>query len=102
MCIETVEEYLARGGNKIVVPSAVIANSQKIGISPSNTTTIIDLDEGAQFYSDFKIKTELPKKIKSNKAMDKKDKDFSNLPSFLRDLIKQEIGDITDTLNSEN
>ncbi len=76
---ETIEEFLARGGKKVVVPAVVPNFKQKIGSTSASPITIMDLDEGAHYFSEFKPE----KKTKS-----KKKTDFSALPEHLRKLAE--------------
>lgn len=70
---ETVEQYLARGGTIEKLPTVKPSFAQRVGIN-NNQTSIMDLDEGAQFFSEFK-----PKKSKRVKKID-----VSALPDSLK------------------
>ncbi len=75
---ETVEEFLARGGSKVVVPSVIPSFKQRIGSTAKQSQSIMDLDEGAHYFSEFKVDK---KKVKKSKKAD-----FSALPEHLRKL----------------
>ena len=77
---ETVEEFLARGGKKVVVPAIVPSFKQRINHTGRQVVVIMDLDEGAHFFSEIKP----DKKTKSKKS---NKKDFSALPEHLRKLV---------------
>ena len=76
---ETVEEYLKRGGKVERLDSVQPNFSQRIS-SSANVQSIISLDEGAHFFSEFK-----PKKTKSKKKLN-----VSSLPDFLRKMVKED------------
>lgn len=77
---ETVEEFLARGGKKVVVPAVVPSFKQRIGHTGKQVVAIMDLDEGAHYFSEIKP----DKKTKPKKSSKT---DFSALPDFLRKLV---------------
>jgi hypothetical protein len=76
---ETIEEFLARGGQKVVLPTVAPSFKQKV-MSVSSTNSIMSLDEGAHYFSEFKVDK---KTLKKKKKMS----DFSALPAHLRLLV---------------
>jgi hypothetical protein len=74
---ETVEQYLARGGKIQRIPAVEQDFSQKISLNPNSVTRIMDLDEGAHFFSEIRIKKK------------KKKLDTSALPESLRKLARK-------------
>lgn len=79
MKTETIEQYLARGGKvEKLDPVATPLVRQTTQVKSSGG--ILDLDEGAHFFSEFKPKA-IKRKVKNQEK-------FSALPDYLRDLIK--------------
>ena len=76
---ETIEQYLARGGKVERLDPVVPDFKQKISQS-AKQVSIMDLDEGAHFFSEFK-----PRKKKAKKTLD-----VSALPHFLKMMVKEE------------
>lgn len=75
---ETIEQYLARGGKIERIETVKPDFKQKVALS-TKQVSIMDLDEGAHFFSEFK-----PKKTKSKKKLD-----VSALPDFLKMMVKE-------------
>jgi hypothetical protein len=74
---ETVEQFLARGGQIQRLASIKPDLKQRIQLNPKSSQGLMDLDEGAHFFSEFKV----PKNKKPNK---KTTLDVSALPEHLR------------------
>jgi len=75
---ETIEEYIARGGVIQKIPAVVPNLSQKILVQ-SNSREIMGLEDGAHYFSEFKPKKRLNKKL-----------DLSALPDSIRKLANLE------------
>ena len=79
--VETVEEYLARGGKITVVPPQPYETDNIVRSTAKHSAPLMDLDEGAHFFSEFK----------ERKTKQKKDPlkgiDLSKLPPEIRKLI---------------
>ena len=65
MKTETVAEYLARGGQVEVLKAIKPEFKQSVTMSPKSTMTIMDLDEGAHFFSEIKPSKPRKKKAKA-------------------------------------
>jgi len=76
---ETIEQYLARGGKVEKLEAIKPDFKQKISYM-TKQVSLMDLDEGAHFFSEFK-----PKKTKSKKKLD-----VSALPDFLKTMVKED------------
>jgi hypothetical protein len=76
---ESVEEYLARGGLVQRAEAVRPSFNQRINLNPKFHQTLMDLDEGAHYFSEIK-----EKKAKKTK---KKELDVSALPKSLRKLV---------------
>lgn len=75
---ETIEQYLARGGKVERLEPVVPDFKQKI-TQTSKQVSIMDLDEGAHFFSEFKPRKKPKKTI-----------NVSALPDFLKMMVKQD------------
>ena len=76
---ETPEDFIARGGLVQKLEAIKPNFSQRMSLNPKFQNTLMDLDEGAHFFSEIKVKK--PKKSK------KKELDVSALPEHLRKLV---------------
>lgn len=79
--VETVEEFLARGGKITVIPPVPHETDNKVHPTTSAAAPMMSLDEGAHFFSEVKKRQHEKKKDLL------KEVDVSKLPADIRKLF---------------
>lgn len=54
--VETIEEFIARGGKPVILPPQEIENNQQIRLLNVGLPTLMSLDEGEHFFGETRKK----------------------------------------------